>query len=47
MLAWYEEKKIRPVVDRVFEFGDAREGLEYLFKGVHFGKVVIRVTESE
>ncbi|QSZ37828.1 hypothetical protein DSL72_008928 [Monilinia vaccinii-corymbosi] len=33
MLGWYEEKGIRPVVDRVFGFEEAKEGLEYLFKG--------------
>ncbi|CAD6441665.1 8df80fa0-5d92-491f-b7d2-a140f94e442b [Sclerotinia trifoliorum] len=45
MLAWYEEKRIRPVVDRVFGFEEAKEALEYLFHGAHFGKVVVRVSE--
>ncbi|KAK6597191.1 zinc-binding dehydrogenase [Botrytis cinerea] len=45
MLKWYEEKKVRPVVDRVFGFEEAKEGLEYLFKGGHFGKVVVKVSE--
>jgi len=43
MLAFYEEKKIKPIVDRVFEFGESKEALIYLFKGGHFGKVVIKV----
>jgi NADPH:quinone reductase-like Zn-dependent oxidoreductase len=43
MIAFYEEKKIRPVVDRVFGFSEAREALQYLFEGGHFGKVVIKV----
>lgn len=45
MLKFYDEKKIRPVVDKVFSFGEAKEALEYLFKGGHFGKVVVKVTE--
>jgi NADPH:quinone reductase-like Zn-dependent oxidoreductase len=45
MLKFYEEKGIRPVVDRVFGFEKAKEALEYLFSGGHFGKVVIRVKE--
>ena len=43
MLCFYEEKKIKPVVDKVFKFGEAKEALIYLFKGGHFGKVVVKV----
>ncbi|KAI1758438.1 putative alcohol dehydrogenase [Xylaria castorea] len=42
----YEEKTTRPIVDRVFRFGDAKAALEYLRAGSHFGKVVIRVYDS-
>lgn len=35
--------RIRPVVDRVFAFEQAREACAYLENGSHFGKVVIRV----
>ena len=35
--------EIRPVVDRVFDFGEAPEAYRYLESGAHFGKVVIRV----
>jgi NADPH:quinone reductase-like Zn-dependent oxidoreductase len=35
--------QIRPVVDRVFPFSQAREGLKAMEKGVHFGKIVIQV----
>ena len=35
--------QLRPVIDRVFEFREAREALRYLESGSHFGKVVIRV----
>jgi NADPH:quinone reductase-like Zn-dependent oxidoreductase len=38
--------RIRPVIDRVFEFGHAREALAYLSSGGHFGKVVINVGSS-
>ncbi|QSQ18872.1 NAD(P)-dependent alcohol dehydrogenase [Pyxidicoccus parkwayensis] len=34
---------VRPVVDRVFPFAEARAAFEYLKSGAHFGKVVIRV----
>jgi NADPH:quinone reductase-like Zn-dependent oxidoreductase len=34
---------LRPVVDKVFPFAEAREALRYMESGSHFGKVVIRV----
>ncbi|WP_163787434.1 zinc-binding dehydrogenase, partial [Myxococcus vastator] len=34
---------VQPVVDRVFEFSEARAAFEHLKRGAHFGKVVIRV----
>jgi NADPH:quinone reductase-like Zn-dependent oxidoreductase len=34
---------MRPVIDRVFDFDDARAAYEYLESGAHFGKVCIRV----
>lgn len=43
MLRFYEEKRIKPVVDRVFGFERAKEALEYLYSGGHFGKVVVKV----
>lgn len=43
MCRFYAEHQLQPVVDRVFEFGQAKEALKYLFEGSHFGKVVIRV----
>ncbi|OAL06325.1 NAD(P)-binding protein [Phaeosphaeriaceae sp. SRC1lsM3a] len=45
MLKFYEEKQIRPVVDRVFKFEEAKDALEYLFSGGHFGKVIVKVKE--
>lgn len=40
---FYSKHQIRPMVERVFEFGQASEALKYLYAGAHFGKVVIRV----
>ncbi len=36
-----EVAKPKPVIDRVFGFGEARAAYEYLASGQHFGKVVI------
>lgn len=33
--------RLRPVIDRVFPFGEARAALAYLESGAHFGKVCI------
>lgn len=33
---------LKPVVDRVFDLAQAREGLEHLASGRHFGKICIR-----
>ncbi|KAK9437431.1 Alcohol dehydrogenase superfamily, zinc-type [Metarhizium brunneum] len=46
MLGFYEDKKIRPVVGRVFAFADAKEAMAYLASGKHFGKVVIKVGDA-
>lgn len=35
--------RIHPVIDRVFDFSDARGAYEHLAGGAHFGKVVIRI----
>jgi len=35
--------RLRPVIDRVFEFGELREALEHMASGAHFGKICIRV----
>jgi NADPH:quinone reductase-like Zn-dependent oxidoreductase len=35
--------KLEPVVDRVFDFDEARQAMEYMQSGAHFGKVVIRI----
>ncbi|KAF2274031.1 NAD(P)-binding protein, partial [Westerdykella ornata] len=43
MLKFYQQHQIRPVVDRVFRFEEAKDALKYLFSGSHFGKVVVKV----
>jgi NADPH:quinone reductase-like Zn-dependent oxidoreductase len=35
--------QLRPAVDRVFPFAEAREALRHLESGAHFGKVCIRI----
>src|SRR5262249_4757111 len=37
------ERKLRPVIDCVFPFDQAREALRHMERGAHFGKVVIKV----
>lgn len=34
--------KLRPVIDRVFEFPEAPQALKYMESGVHFGKICIQ-----
>jgi NADPH:quinone reductase-like Zn-dependent oxidoreductase len=34
--------RMRPVVDRVFPWTEARAALEYMREGRHFGKIVLR-----
>jgi NADPH:quinone reductase-like Zn-dependent oxidoreductase len=36
---------IKPVIDRVFAFEEAREAMAYLESGAHFGKIVVRVSK--
>lgn len=47
MLRFYERHRIKPPVDRVFEFGEAKEAVRYLCESKHFGKVVVRVREKK
>ncbi|KAG5926786.1 hypothetical protein E4U42_002954 [Claviceps africana] len=43
MLRFYCHRQIRPLVDTVFAFRQARDALRYLEDGTAFGKVVVRV----
>lgn len=38
-----EAQRIRPVIDKVFPFEQAREALEYLAQGRSKGKVVVQM----
>jgi NADPH:quinone reductase-like Zn-dependent oxidoreductase len=37
------ENKIQPIVDKVFEFEEAKEALKTMKNGSHFGKIVVKV----
>jgi NADPH:quinone reductase-like Zn-dependent oxidoreductase len=43
MNSFIERHRVRPVIDRVFEYAEAATAYDYVEKGQHFGKVVIRV----
>ena len=43
MVVALSSSTIRPLIDRVYEFGQAREALEALPNGAHFGKLVVQV----
>ncbi|HET9523517.1 MAG TPA: zinc-binding dehydrogenase [Terrimicrobiaceae bacterium] len=34
--------KLKPVIDKVFPFEEARKALEYMESGTHFGKIVLK-----
>ena len=36
--------RLRPVVDRVFPFGEVKDALRYMEAGAHFGKICIRLS---
>lgn len=42
-LSWFADGKIRPLVDRVFEFGAIAEAKAYFDRNAHVGKVVLRM----
>lgn len=42
MNAKLAEHSLRPVIDRTFEFDEAREALKYMTSGSHFGKIVVK-----
>lgn len=41
----FEIGETRPVIDRVFTFDQARDAMNYMKSGSHFGKVVINISE--
>lgn len=34
---------LKPVIDKVFEFSEARDALKYMESGAHFGKIVVKI----
>ena len=38
--------KLKPVVDKVFDFEHLREAYEYQFSQQHVGKVVVKVSKD-
>jgi 2-desacetyl-2-hydroxyethyl bacteriochlorophyllide A dehydrogenase len=42
MNAFIAEHKLKPVIDKVFAFDEAREALKYMESGAHFGKIVVK-----
>jgi NADPH:quinone reductase-like Zn-dependent oxidoreductase len=38
--------RMRPVVDRVFPFGELRDALRHMERGAHFGKIALRMDGS-
>jgi NADPH:quinone reductase-like Zn-dependent oxidoreductase len=42
MMRAISQHAVKPVIDRTFTFEELREALDYLARGVHFGKVCIR-----
>ena len=41
MLRGMEQNQLRPMIDRVFPFDEARAAYEHLESASHFGKVVL------
>ena len=41
LIAFIAEKRLSPVIDKVFPFSEARSALKYVQSGSHFGKIVI------
>ena len=39
--------KMKPVIDRVFDFSEAKEAMQYMNSGAHFDKVVIRIGDGD
>jgi len=45
LLTFCDKHQLKPVIDKVFGFEEAREALAYLWAGSHFGKVVVEVNK--
>ena len=40
-----EKNKIKPIIDKVFEFKDTEQALEYSMNGHAKGKIIIKISE--
>lgn len=36
---------LKPVIDKVFEFGEIKDALRHMETGAHFGKIVVKISE--
>lgn len=43
MNRFFEQRGIKPVIDKTFEFTDVKNALKYLESGSHFGKIVVKI----
>jgi NADPH:quinone reductase-like Zn-dependent oxidoreductase len=43
MVRAIEAAKLKPVIDKVFAFDEAREAFRYMESAAHFGKIVVRI----
>ncbi|WP_187264327.1 zinc-binding dehydrogenase [Pontibacter beigongshangensis] len=43
MLAFVQEKQLRPVIDRVFPLQEAEQAMRYMESNQHFGKILLQV----
>lgn len=44
MNRFIEQYRIKPVIDRIFEFGEIKDALKYMESGSHFGKIVVKIS---
>jgi len=44
MHKFMKSKKIKPIIDSVFSFGEASSAHKLLESGKHFGKIVLKVS---
>jgi zinc-binding alcohol dehydrogenase/oxidoreductase len=44
MMAFVEEKKVKPVVDIVFPLEETEQAMRYMEAGKQFGKIVVKVS---
>lgn len=43
MNSFIEQNRIKPVIDKTFEFAEVKDALKYLESGSHFGKIVVKI----